>query len=59
MLVQDELYGRSDPFWILHDFICPETYDFPAFALQLGRAARIGLLLESVMLAVDLDHEPS
>ena len=56
MLVQDELYRHPDSFWILNDFVCPQSHDLPAFALQLGRAARIGLLPEGVLLTVDLDH---
>jgi len=50
MLVQGELYGRPDYLRVLHDFVCPEAHDLPAFAFHVGSAACIGLLPESVVL---------
>jgi hypothetical protein len=43
----------------LHDLVCPEAQHAPAFSLQISGTPRVGLLLESAMVAVDLDDELS
>ena len=48
-----------DPFRILNDVVRPETQNAPAFTLHRGSAAPVCFDLKSMMVAVDLDHEPS
>ena len=57
--VNDLFDLRPCAFRILNHLIRPEAHDIPALALHSFRSASIRFNLKGMMIAIDLDDEPS